>query len=265
MNDPTLPAEAYCELARKLKDSREHRGISIDTVCRRTRLRRDIVLRMENGDLDFTTPLFVKGYLRQIAETVGLDGSEVVTDYERIRQKIHFVSQDLYLVPVGTVFPDEQSVPPEDPVRESDPTEMLSLDDKVLRKIAKEKRMNRLMTWGGVALAGLCLAFLLLDHRDSAVDGVPEVDQAVAEPQGVLTASKLRKKWQLSDPILSEQELAFKKNHDDIVRRDSVIRAKNLQNQAVSPGKAVRSITVQEAGEDLHKKVTGTSGPISRQ
>ena len=65
-----------------LQTIRAEKGISLDEVSEKTRIRIEILLLIEKEDHDrLPSEVFVKGFLRAYAEAVGVDGSEAVTRY----------------------------------------------------------------------------------------------------------------------------------------------------------------------------------------
>jgi cytoskeletal protein RodZ len=67
---------------RYLKAIRVEKGISLDEVSKETRIRADTLRLIEKEDHDrLPSEVFVKGFLRAYAETVGVDGDEVVRRY----------------------------------------------------------------------------------------------------------------------------------------------------------------------------------------
>lgn len=66
-----------------LKREREFRKVSLEEISRTTKIREDILKRLEEGRLDsFASPVFIKGFLRAYAAYVGLNPDDVVLRYE---------------------------------------------------------------------------------------------------------------------------------------------------------------------------------------
>ena len=66
-----------------LKTIRAEKGISLDEVSEKTRIRIENLLLIEKEDHDRLPPeVFVKGFLRAYAEAVGINGDEAVKRYE---------------------------------------------------------------------------------------------------------------------------------------------------------------------------------------
>lgn len=65
-----------------LKAIRVEKGISLDEVSEKTRIRIDYLLLIEKEDHDrLPSEVFVKGFLRAYAEAIGIDGVEAVRRY----------------------------------------------------------------------------------------------------------------------------------------------------------------------------------------
>ena len=68
-----------------LKDEREKKGLSHDQVAQITRLRRHLLVALENEEWDnLPSSVFVKGFIKSYAQTLGLDEKEALKLYERI-------------------------------------------------------------------------------------------------------------------------------------------------------------------------------------
>ena len=68
---------------RTLRDARAARGPSLEDVANVTRIPRSSLECLENGDYDrLPAPVFIRGFMRAYARTVGLDGASVVRLYD---------------------------------------------------------------------------------------------------------------------------------------------------------------------------------------
>ncbi|MBW2121600.1 MAG: helix-turn-helix domain-containing protein [Deltaproteobacteria bacterium] len=66
-----------------LKRERELRKVSLEEISRTTKIRKDILIRLEEDQLDsLASPVFIKGFLRAYASYVGLDPDDLVLRYE---------------------------------------------------------------------------------------------------------------------------------------------------------------------------------------
>ena len=71
--DHPLSAGAY------LRDARESRGMSIDALSKSTRISTRYLEAIEADDFErLPSPIFVKGYLKQVVEQLGLESTDVV-------------------------------------------------------------------------------------------------------------------------------------------------------------------------------------------
>ena len=252
--------DEFQTLAAMLKAARVDSGQTVEQIGRKTRLSKDVVFRLEAGDFDFTSQVFITGYLKTLAEAVGLIGRVVVGEYDRIRQKLHFVSEDIYAVPATSVVMDGETPPAITPERIADPTEMLTLDEKVAKKLRKEKRLNQYVNGGSAVLGLLCVLFLWLDQTDQNSEPVlSETMESAREIRATVPVNRLRKKWQLSDPILSEEERFQREALLQKLRLDSLDRSRFLKNEYVSKHENVKAISVQEAARELEERLSGSS------
>lgn len=67
-----------------LKAQREQNQMDIDAVCRKTYIRRTYLEAIENGDYQAVGDMvYVKGFIRNYAQAVGLSGDEMVQRFNR--------------------------------------------------------------------------------------------------------------------------------------------------------------------------------------
>jgi cytoskeleton protein RodZ len=68
-----------------LRGEREKRGLSHDQVAQITRLRRHLLVALENEEWDnLPSSVFVKGFIKSYAQTLGLDEKKTLELYEKI-------------------------------------------------------------------------------------------------------------------------------------------------------------------------------------
>ena len=68
-----------------LRGEREKRGLSHDEVAQITRLRRHLLVALENEEWDnLPSSVFVKGFIKSYAQTLGLDQKKALELYEKI-------------------------------------------------------------------------------------------------------------------------------------------------------------------------------------
>ena len=74
---PQAPSEHF-SIGRYLASQRQLRGISLDELATRTKIPRRNLERLESGAFDAQTDGFVRGFVRTVAEALGLDSHEAV-------------------------------------------------------------------------------------------------------------------------------------------------------------------------------------------
>src|SRR5258705_11879948 len=74
---PPSPTERF-SIGRYLASQRELRGISLDDLSARTKIPRRNVGRVESGAFDAQQDGFVRGFVRTVADALGLDSREAV-------------------------------------------------------------------------------------------------------------------------------------------------------------------------------------------
>jgi len=72
-----VTAEPLAELGRRLRESREKRGWSLQQASERTRITAKNLSALESGDLSkFPAPVYIRGFVRSYAAALGLDEEE---------------------------------------------------------------------------------------------------------------------------------------------------------------------------------------------
>jgi transcriptional regulator with XRE-family HTH domain len=66
----------------ELKETRLQKGISLEDIYRETKIRTSFIQRMEEGDFSIVPEPFIRAFLREYAEVVGLDPNRVIEKYE---------------------------------------------------------------------------------------------------------------------------------------------------------------------------------------
>lgn len=70
-------------LGERLREAREHLGVSIDAAAERTRIRPHVIEAIEASDFEpCGGDFYARGHLRSLARILGLDGDELVRDYD---------------------------------------------------------------------------------------------------------------------------------------------------------------------------------------
>lgn len=71
-----------------LRQTREAKGISLDEVAQRTYIKLPYLIALEEGDVSkLPAPVYIHGYIRQYAKLMGLNGSELVLQYQQDQSK----------------------------------------------------------------------------------------------------------------------------------------------------------------------------------
>ncbi|MBM7623442.1 helix-turn-helix domain-containing protein [Sporohalobacter salinus] len=75
------------KLGQKIRQARLDRGITIEEVQKSTKIRRKYLQAIEEGDFNvISQEVFLKGFLRVYANYVGLDGREILNEYNQLKQ-----------------------------------------------------------------------------------------------------------------------------------------------------------------------------------
>lgn len=67
-----------------LRQTREAKGITLEEVAQRTYIKLPYLAALEEGDIEkLPAPVYIHGYIRQYAKLLGLNGSELVLQYQQ--------------------------------------------------------------------------------------------------------------------------------------------------------------------------------------
>jgi transcriptional regulator with XRE-family HTH domain len=78
----------------ELKKAREQAGLSIQQISNKTRIDKKYLELMENGNFSFLPELYVKSFIREYAEIVGLEPEETVKKYTLAKEgRLHSHSE----------------------------------------------------------------------------------------------------------------------------------------------------------------------------
>ena len=76
---------AVTELGQKLKEAREAKGLSIDQLHEVTKIQKRYLVTIEEGDYSILPGAFyVRAFIKQYAEAVGLNGEELLVEYQSV-------------------------------------------------------------------------------------------------------------------------------------------------------------------------------------
>ena len=72
------------EIGKKLREAREEKGLTIEQLQERTKIRKKYLVAIENDNYDpIPGTVYVKAFIKGYAEEVGLNGSQLAQDYQR--------------------------------------------------------------------------------------------------------------------------------------------------------------------------------------
>lgn len=75
----------FAAIGQKLKTARESRGLSLRQVCERTKIPINHLQALDEGNTEgLPEVVYVAGFIKRYAETVGLDGSALSDEFKRI-------------------------------------------------------------------------------------------------------------------------------------------------------------------------------------
>ncbi|AJF05998.1 helix-turn-helix domain-containing protein [Geoalkalibacter subterraneus] len=95
-----------------LKNRRRERQLSLDDVARQTRMRTAFLEALEEGRFEeFPAETYVKGFLRNYSEFLGLDSETLLDVYQQQRPAVADVDSELRRIETGLVQPVQRSSP----------------------------------------------------------------------------------------------------------------------------------------------------------
>ena len=73
------------EIGERLKSAREEKGMSIEKIEEITKIRSKYLISIEAGDFTIIPEeVYLKGFIKNYAECVGLDGSAIIREYNEL-------------------------------------------------------------------------------------------------------------------------------------------------------------------------------------
>ncbi len=93
-----------------LKNRRRERQLSLDDVARQTRMRTAFLEALEEGRFEeFPAETYVKGFLRNYSEFLGLDSKVLLDIYQQQRPAVDDIDSELRRIETGLVQPVQRS------------------------------------------------------------------------------------------------------------------------------------------------------------
>lgn len=176
-----MSAEPLTELGRRLRESREKRGWSLQQASERTRITAKNLSALESGDLSrFPAPVYIRGFVRSYAAALGLDEEE----------QLRWLDAAGFTAPSAAV-PRPGAAGPEAGVPDSPPGEPLRVP------WAKLAPPPRTLVAGAIVILGVVVAVIgirALSRWLSPADGGPvppspfqQAPAPAAKPRGPVT------------------------------------------------------------------------------
>ncbi len=100
--------EALIEFAEKLKKAREKKRISLQQIKAQTRISIEYLEAIEKADFDVMPPVYMRAFIKEYAETIGLNGAEILAEYDAIKTG----KKPPEATETETVKREEETVPP---------------------------------------------------------------------------------------------------------------------------------------------------------
>ncbi len=246
---------------KEFSDSMRERRVDLDItpkhIVEKTRLKKEWIASIENGDFDFAPEVYIKGILRQYAGQIRLNPEEVLREYEHIREKIEFIAQDGY-VEVKSFDARVHFSPQEimDFIISGRPEEAEAaegLEAEVRSKLLRERKINLAVMTAGACLMILCLFYVFFDTSGQPTGTASDKKKETAAVQ----KTPIKKaRWELSEPIFTEQQRLLLAEIDKKSVSDSTVLSENLRNVRLNNNETLEPISVQDAAKDLERRIS---------
>lgn len=249
----------FKDFSNRLKDRREDLDCTHAKIVAKTNLKKEWITHIESGHFDFAPEVYIKGILRQYAVQIQMDPDEVLREYEHIKEKIAFIVAERY-VEVKSFDARPHFSPKEiiDFVISSKPEnvseEPQGLEAEVRKKILRERKINLAVMSTGFCLVVVCLLYVFFDTA-----GQPAM---ITETETKYAASEVPKppvkkaRWELSEPILTDQQKQLKEEAEKRIDQDSTTEKINLKNIVLKKNEKLEPISVQEAAWYLEQRIS---------
>ena len=82
VSDGTVTTTPGQRFGRRLREEREHRGITLDAIAASTKIKASLFAGLERGDIsDWPAGIFQRGFVREYARSIGLTPEPVVAEF----------------------------------------------------------------------------------------------------------------------------------------------------------------------------------------
>ncbi|MDQ3022074.1 MAG: helix-turn-helix domain-containing protein [Bacteroidota bacterium] len=127
--------------AEDLKAVREEKNLSLRTIAQQTRLNMTVLENIENGDFTFQPQAYIRAFLKQYINSLGLDVEETLFDYDLAKSgKYKSKRQNLAASPKETSIKKETAQLEDDKSKSSEiPAEL----NETSQKTNEEKRIEK--------------------------------------------------------------------------------------------------------------------------
>ncbi|MBL7958763.1 helix-turn-helix domain-containing protein [bacterium] len=249
----------FKDFANRLKERREDLDITYKKIVSETNLKKEWITCIESGNFDFATEVYIKGILRQYAAQIQIDPDEALKEYERIKEKINFIAEERY-VEVKSFDANLHFSPREiidfviNSKKDAVSGEVHGLEAEVKKKLLRERKINFAVMSSGLLLAVICLFYVFVD---SSVDQSVLPDKKTAVITSTEMKAPVRKaRWELAEPVLSDQQKALKGASEKRMEMDSTNKINNLKNASLKKDDILEPISVQEAALYLEHRIS---------
>ncbi len=101
----------------ELKELRLEKGVSLEDIYMVTKIRPALFEKLEEGDFSIAPDPFLRAFLREYAEVIGIDPDRVIARYENKVASIRIEDQIVEKKPKNTTSPSETKLEPSLPVK----------------------------------------------------------------------------------------------------------------------------------------------------
>jgi cytoskeletal protein RodZ len=249
----------FKEFSGRLKERREDLDLTPKQIVDKTNLRKEWINAIESGDFDFAPEVYIKGIVRQYASQLRLKPDDVLKEYEQIREKIHFIAEERY-VEIKS-FDARSHFSPREIVdflisgKKGDEQVPEGLEAEVRKKLLKERKINLAVMSAGAFLAVISMIYVFFDTSGNIQNIPAEKKNDITVAANVKTTVK-RARWELSDPILNEQQRQIKIEAEQKMNKDSIDLLNHFKNITLNKDEKLEPISVDDAARDLERRIS---------
>lgn len=216
--------ELMQKLAQELKEAREKSGITIEQINSKTRIDKRYLAAIEAGNFEIMPEVYIRAFIKEYANTVGLDGSQILKNYDKAKK--------------GLDFDEKNDVENEDndEVKSNSVTKKLHEAAKIDKKntsIEENKNQKKMIYYASLGISLLVLIFvaykIILDEPNNQIVTEKPFEQIIEEQN---SSESLENQNQINENIESPEKI--KNISTSNAKQNSSVKKAQLDNNKSS-------------------------------